>query len=151
MAESRSLMRRDSRLKVLFATSEVAPFVKTGALGATASALPPALAGLGVDVRVCLAMGDRLEHRDRLIELLARLRVLGRHLERAHDIARDARAAEESEQPPDVAFPARPGPLCGYCDVLRGCAEGLSHTGGVVPAAWSVLDAWEHQPEPAPG
>ncbi len=45
-------MRRDSRLKVLFATSEVAPFVKTGALGATASALPPALAGLGVDVRL---------------------------------------------------------------------------------------------------
>jgi starch synthase len=45
-------MRRDGRLKVLFATSEVAPFVKTGALGATSSALPAALAAEGVDVRI---------------------------------------------------------------------------------------------------
>ena len=45
-------MRRDGRLKVLFATSEIAPFVKTGALGATSSALPAALAGLDVDVRI---------------------------------------------------------------------------------------------------
>ncbi len=45
-------MRKDNRLKVLFATSEVAPFIKTGALGETSAALPAALAGLGVDVRL---------------------------------------------------------------------------------------------------
>ena len=45
-------MRKDDRVKVLFAVSELAPYVKTGALADTASALPAALAGLGVDVRL---------------------------------------------------------------------------------------------------
>jgi starch synthase len=39
-------------LKVLFATSELAPWVKTGGLGDVAGALPAALRALGVDVRV---------------------------------------------------------------------------------------------------
>lgn len=39
-------------VKVLFATSEIAPWVKTGGLGDVAGALPPALRALGVDVRV---------------------------------------------------------------------------------------------------
>jgi starch synthase len=39
-------------LKVLFATSEVAPLVKTGGLADVSSALPAALMALGVDVRV---------------------------------------------------------------------------------------------------
>jgi starch synthase len=46
------MIRNDGRIKVLFAVSELAPFVKTGALGETAAALPAALAGLGVDVRL---------------------------------------------------------------------------------------------------
>jgi len=45
-------MLRDGRIKVLFAVSELAPYVKTGALADTAAALPAALAGLGVDVRL---------------------------------------------------------------------------------------------------
>ncbi|NIO40561.1 MAG: glycogen synthase GlgA [Burkholderiales bacterium] len=45
-------MRKDGRVKVLFAASELAPYVKTGALADTASALPAALTGLGVDVRL---------------------------------------------------------------------------------------------------
>ena len=45
-------MLKDGRTKVLFAVSELAPYVKTGALADTASALPAALAGLGVDVRL---------------------------------------------------------------------------------------------------
>jgi starch synthase len=39
-------------VKVLFATSEIAPWVKTGGLGDVAAALPPALREAGVDVRV---------------------------------------------------------------------------------------------------
>ena len=39
-------------MKVLFVTSEVAPWVKTGGLGDVAAALPPALRQTGCDVRV---------------------------------------------------------------------------------------------------
>lgn len=39
-------------MKVLFATSEIAPWVKTGGLGDVAAALPPALRRAGIDVRV---------------------------------------------------------------------------------------------------
>jgi starch synthase len=42
----------DEKLKVLFATSEVAPLIKTGGLADVSAALPAALMGLGVDVRV---------------------------------------------------------------------------------------------------
>jgi starch synthase len=41
-------------LRVLFATSECAPLVKTGGLGDVSAALPAALRALGVDVRVLL-------------------------------------------------------------------------------------------------
>jgi starch synthase len=40
------------KLKVLFATSEVAPLVKTGGLADVSASLPVALAGLDVDIRV---------------------------------------------------------------------------------------------------
>ncbi|MFN3883178.1 MAG: glycogen synthase GlgA [Rhodocyclaceae bacterium] len=39
-------------MKVLFATSEIAPWVKTGGLGDVAAALPPALERMGCEVRV---------------------------------------------------------------------------------------------------
>jgi starch synthase len=39
-------------MKVLFVTSEIAPWVKTGGLGDVAAALPPALRQTGIDVRV---------------------------------------------------------------------------------------------------
>ena len=39
-------------MKVLFATSEIAPWVKTGGLGDVAAALPAALRAAGVDMRV---------------------------------------------------------------------------------------------------
>ena len=43
-----------SRLRILFATSEMAPWVKTGGLGDVAAALPAALRAAGHDVRVLL-------------------------------------------------------------------------------------------------
>lgn len=39
-------------MNILFATSEIAPWVKTGGLGDVAAALPPALRRAGMDVRV---------------------------------------------------------------------------------------------------
>ncbi len=48
-------------LRVLFATSEAHPLMKTGGLGDVAGSLPPALRALGVDVRILLpAYGDTL-------------------------------------------------------------------------------------------
>ena len=41
-------------MRVLFATSEAAPLVKTGGLGDVSAALPAALHGMGVDVRILL-------------------------------------------------------------------------------------------------
>ncbi|HUF20960.1 MAG TPA: glycogen synthase GlgA [Burkholderiales bacterium] len=45
-------MAQTAKLKVLFATSEITPLVKTGGLADVSGALPPAVASLGVDVRV---------------------------------------------------------------------------------------------------
>ena len=42
----------DEKLKVLFVTSEVAPLIKTGGLADVSAALPVALMGMGVDMRV---------------------------------------------------------------------------------------------------
>lgn len=44
--------KQPEKLKVLFATSEVAPLIKTGGLADVSAALPPALAAQGVDMRV---------------------------------------------------------------------------------------------------
>ncbi|HTH94273.1 MAG TPA: glycogen synthase GlgA [Rhodocyclaceae bacterium] len=41
-------------MSILFATSELAPWVKTGGLGDVGAALPPALAARGADVRVLI-------------------------------------------------------------------------------------------------
>lgn len=45
-------MKRRKSPRILFATSEIAPWVKTGGLGDVAAALPPALARAGCELRV---------------------------------------------------------------------------------------------------
>src|SRR3954470_13523766 len=47
-------MAVSEKLKVLFATSEVAPLIKTGGLADVSAALPVALSALGLDMRVLL-------------------------------------------------------------------------------------------------
>ena len=48
-------------MKILFAASEVAPFVKTGGLADVAGSLPAALAAHGHDIRVVLPLYSRSE------------------------------------------------------------------------------------------
>lgn len=74
---------------------------------------------------------------------------LERHVARIDDIARDVVEAlsrdSADDSAVDAAFPARPGPLCGYCDVVRDCAAGLDSVAGQLPTAWAVLDRWEDE------
>ena len=51
-------------MKVLFVSSEVAPFAKTGGLGDVAAALPKALRAAGHDVRVVMPLYSRVKDRD---------------------------------------------------------------------------------------
>lgn len=50
---------------------------------------------------------------------------LDRHVGRAEAIAAEASAATESGD-----YPVRPGSLCGWCDFVRHCPEGLAASGG---------------------
>jgi starch synthase len=55
-------------LNVLFVSSEVAPFAKTGGLGDVAAALPRALGARGHDVRIVMPMYSRVQTPDRKFE-----------------------------------------------------------------------------------
>ena len=70
---------------------------------------------------------------------------LARKVEQARSIARDARRAdvgfaERGER--SELFPARPGPLCGWCDLRAHCPEGQA--AGPEKSDWAALE------EPAP-
>ena len=64
------------RLRILFLSSEVEPFAKTGGLADVAGALPRALAGLGHDVRVLMPKFRGVErHAGSLTAVISPLRV----------------------------------------------------------------------------
>lgn len=67
-------------MKVLFATSECAPWVKTGGLGDVSAALPAALRDGGTDVRVLLPFYPALRAQFPHAPVLAHLRGLGGEL-----------------------------------------------------------------------
>lgn len=70
---------------------------------------------------------------------------LARHLDRAETIAGEMQQAVDSYEGSDgsaevrdAIFPARPGPLCGFCDVRAGCASAE----GEPRSPWDGLAAW---------
>ena len=70
---------------------------------------------------------------------------LARKVEQARSIARDARRADVGFAERGAAselFPARPGPLCGWCDLRAHCPEGQA--AGPEKSDWAALE------EPAP-
>jgi len=67
-------------VRILFATSEVAPWVKTGGLGDVAAALPPALARSGCDMRMLVPRYPALAATFPEARHLTRLSALGGHL-----------------------------------------------------------------------
>lgn len=79
-----------SRLSVLFATSEMAPWVKTGGLGDVAAALPTALDRARQDVRVLLPFYPALRDAFPTAEAVAALPALAPMLPPARLLAADA-------------------------------------------------------------
>jgi starch synthase len=67
-------------LKALFVTSEIAPWVKTGGLGDVAAALPPALHGMGCDVRILVPRYPAMREAFPDAEHLVHLPWMGGHL-----------------------------------------------------------------------
>ena len=70
---------------------------------------------------------------------------LTRKVEQARSIARDAQRAGvdfAAQGEASELFPARPGPLCGWCDLRAHCAEGQA--AGPEKSDWAALE------EPAP-
>lgn len=63
-------------MNVLFVSSEVAPFAKTGGLGDVAAALPRALASRGHDVRIVVPLYARVQRQDHAFEPVVREAVL---------------------------------------------------------------------------
>lgn len=70
-------MKTHCMSRVLFVTPEIAPWVKTGGLGDVASALPDALRGVGVDVRILVPRTPALREAFPKAKLLARMAGLG--------------------------------------------------------------------------
>lgn len=63
-------------MRVLFATSEIAPLIKTGGLADVSAALPAALRGMGVEVRVLLPGYPQVLKALPQLQTVAELRVL---------------------------------------------------------------------------
>ena len=66
---------------------------------------------------------------------------IGRHVERARSIMRDARRADADyarHGAESTSFPAVTGPLCGWCDLRAHCPEGQA--AGPEKSDWAALD-----------
>jgi len=75
-----------------------------------------------------------------------------RHLDRVEDIAEEMRAAEARAVPgaaeDQVAFEARPGPLCGWCDYRGLCAQGVD--AAAAQPSWAGLPEAPDDPDSIP-
>jgi starch synthase len=74
-------MAKLKNLKILFVTSEVAPFVKTGGLGDVSGALPQILAELGHEVRLVVPKYGSVDERRFKIHEIVRLKDIPIHLD----------------------------------------------------------------------
>lgn len=73
-------MAKFKNLKILFVTSEVTPFVKTGGLGDVSGALPQTLAELGHEVRLVVPKYGAVDERRFKIHEIVRLKDIPIHL-----------------------------------------------------------------------
>ncbi len=69
-------MAQSKRLKILFVTSEVYPFIKTGGLADVSSALPQALSEMGHEVRIVVPKYGAIDERKFKIHEVVRLKDL---------------------------------------------------------------------------
>ncbi|MDR2173919.1 MAG: glycogen/starch synthase, partial [Burkholderiales bacterium] len=98
---------------ILFATSEMAPWVKTGGLGDVAAALPAALHHAGHDIRVLLPFYPALRKAFPKAEVIAELPALAPALPPSRLLAADATAFSLQAHTPLTLSPRG-----------RGCPEG---------------------------
>jgi RecB family exonuclease len=71
---------------------------------------------------------------------------LARHVRRAEQTAADVVAAEAElgrGADPDAAFPATPGPICGWCDFRRACPVGSERPGR---EPWAAIERGHDAP-----
>ena len=87
--------------------------------------------------------GEAVAHHDAV-----RTESLTRKVEQARSIARDAQRADldfADKGQDSEAFPPRPGPLCGWCDLRAHCPQGQAAAPEKAP--WAALE----EPAPAGG
>ena len=81
---TKSVVEKPKKLKILFATSEVTPLVKTGGLADVSGALPAAMRTIGMDVRVLVPGYNQIMENREEYQVVANLELPGFPSSRLH-------------------------------------------------------------------